>query len=366
MQNDDNFDKIKKRHSNFHHFAKNIKEAVEVFGTQYMDGNIKRMYHGIDKEMIFDGMKPYIHTVLSTTYSQSVAIQFTNNTGLLLEIIPNPILKYFDCCWLSKYSNEGELLFIGGFLPMNFINIINTLYSWDFDEYITSLRIIDTMTSGVYFSYDQSIVHKIKEKNTFNISLLLGDNKYNNNIPPIIKKLTIRLIEHECNRYYPSKYLLYPNLYQYVDKLLHNICTNKTRIDINWKTMNVDILKEYNKDTCGYIGYSFLRKYFCDKNYESINLDFINILFPSITIIKVSNLSLICSYFLDNILKFIQKNKKIIYVELEIAKEFGYSNLYQFEHYRTKFKKVNFHCSVSSRFESKAVVIQSIEWNNND
>jgi hypothetical protein len=50
----DNFESIKQRHRNFHHFAKNLRESVDVFGTIYHNGNIKRMYHGIDKQMIFN------------------------------------------------------------------------------------------------------------------------------------------------------------------------------------------------------------------------------------------------------------------------------------------------------------------------
>eukprot|EP01084_Bolivina_argentea_P049963 91879_1 len=40
----ESFESIKRRHGEFHHFARILKETVEVFGTQYIVGDIKRMY----------------------------------------------------------------------------------------------------------------------------------------------------------------------------------------------------------------------------------------------------------------------------------------------------------------------------------
>eukprot|EP01083_Nonionella_stella_P063505 165011_1 len=166
MNKDDDFETIKKAHSNFHHFAKNMKEAVEVFGTEFYKGNVEKVYHGIMNEMIFDGMQPHIYTAVSTTCSSTVATQFTENNGLVLEIVPHGRLKSFDCCWLSRYSNEAEILFIGGLQSMNFISITNTVNGEVFTEYVTALRIIDSLTYGGHFCYDANIRQKIWQKCT--------------------------------------------------------------------------------------------------------------------------------------------------------------------------------------------------------
>eukprot|EP01084_Bolivina_argentea_P214333 363885_1 len=233
MNDNDNLDSIKQRHSNFHHFAKTLKETVEVFGIQASDGDVQTIYHGINKEMVFESMNTHICAVMSTTSSLNVAIQFSNNSGLVLELVPNSHLKYFTCCWLSHFSAESELLFIGGFAEMTFINITNTITGHDFYQYILALRIIDRMTSSWYFCVDATIYHKIKKHKTPKIRSLFGG-KHSNaslneyDIPIKVKKLVISLLEHECNRYKPNKFIKYSNkLPDYIDMLLHQICKKK-------------------------------------------------------------------------------------------------------------------------------------------
>ena len=118
---------IKKKHQNFHHFAKNLREAIEVFGKVYALGQTSRVYHGINQEMLFNSMSAYIFGPFSTTCDDQVALNFATNNGLIIEIVPNAHLKYFECFWLSKYSYEQELLFIGGLQPLQFVNITNMM-----------------------------------------------------------------------------------------------------------------------------------------------------------------------------------------------------------------------------------------------
>ena len=75
LDEDDDFNKIKQRHSNFHHLAKNIYEAVTVFGIIYHKGNIKRMFHGINKNMIFTQMGASIFSIF---FSSAFLICFDN------------------------------------------------------------------------------------------------------------------------------------------------------------------------------------------------------------------------------------------------------------------------------------------------
>eukprot|EP01083_Nonionella_stella_P044138 118960_1 len=171
------FSEVKHRHANFHHFAKALKEAVEVFGTFYGQSgcNVKAFYHGVNAEMMFYSTNFKIHTVLSTTTKYKVSRQFASDNGLIVAMVPAPMLKYLDVRWLSKYPDECECLFIGGDKPMQLMDIIPNMQHY-FKEYITAIRVIDRMLDGVYFAH---------------ISLE-------------IKALTCMLIEHEASRYMPQ------------------------------------------------------------------------------------------------------------------------------------------------------------------
>eukprot|EP01084_Bolivina_argentea_P105896 189651_1 len=153
------------RHSNFRHFARYLKESVQVFGTQYINGNVIRVYSGINKQMLFNSTTPEIFGPLSTTYDHTVAIHFagSNYTGMMIELVPDAELKYFSCQWLSKFSHENEILFFGGFGRINLVDL-NSMRG-DYGLYIKALRMIDTMTQGVYFMDDPSDIHTIKEHN---------------------------------------------------------------------------------------------------------------------------------------------------------------------------------------------------------
>ena len=58
-------------------------------------------------------------------------------------------------------------------------------------------------------------------------------------------------------------------------------------------------------------------------------LNIILTLFPNVTGIKINHLSSIDSLFLDNIISFININKRynLNYLEFEIAKEYDYANI---------------------------------------
>ena len=356
---------IIKIHSNFHHFAKYLKEAIQVHGTAYQDGDIKRMYHGINQEMIFDSTMALIYGPLSTTYEWDVAVQFSCNIGLVLELVPGPTLKYFRCEWISPFSAEGELLFIGGFGVINFLNITSAQFGYDYKEYIKSLRIIDTMTDGIYFMNDPANIHKAIRYNTFSVSSLklvslsLWD-----------KQLCLALIYHELHRNgykqindTHSQIDELPDLNEYIDQLLHQICLNKQEMRISWKTMNVKTLTECDKRSGGgYIGYRWLRKLFCGKDYEGINLNVFHALFPNLLMVRVRDLSSIQSYFLNDIYTFIQTGKsKIYYFELSISKEYGYSNIHQqCDHFQAKFKNIGFRLFTSEdkTFQTQMIVIR--------
>ncbi len=270
-----------------------MKETVEVFGTQYQHGNVQTVYHGINCEMIFNGTQCEIYSVLSTTSSWTVAVQFSGDVGIILELIPAVSLRYFNCCWISRFSYEAELLFIGGFQLMNVMNITHVMQCIDYKQFVTALRIIENMTNDCYFQENPSVIHDMNRKGTKNIKVLgLNDISFS------MKNLTQRLIYHELNKYLPNRYKMFDNLDEYIDKLLHQICLNKQNLRVNWNTMNIDVLKEYDDQYGGYIGYTFLKQIFCNEKYEGVKIDVFNMLFPRLKNVIISNLSCVNSNFL--------------------------------------------------------------------
>eukprot|EP01084_Bolivina_argentea_P000945 1735_1 len=337
------FEEIKERHSNYCKFAKYLKEAVDVFGKIYDDCKIQTMYHGINKELIFDTMAGEIFGPLSTTYSWNVAIQFSCNNGLVVELVPGTGLKYFSCDWLSPFSYEAELFFIGGFTPINFVNVTDCKFGWCYKSYIQSLRMIANMTSGYYFMNNPSDVQKINRLQTRDLCVLKLPN-----VSEKIKQTCVGLIHHELNRngYKTNVFKTYPKLYPYIDQLLHRICMVTASITINYKSMFVNILDKCDGNSGnGYIGYSFLQSLFCVKEYEGINLDLCMALFPNLKYLSVVGFSAIDSNFLNCIYSFIESNidSHIEQVELGIEKQVKLSNVaQQAKNFKMKFKNIGF------------------------
>eukprot|EP01084_Bolivina_argentea_P223491 378127_1 len=158
-----------KDHSEFYFWGKYLKEAVQLFGTKICNGNIKKLYHGIGEQLsvnvFMDQMKGLnIGCPLSTTSCFSVAVNFTNNNGLVLQFCDGSSFSwssygsryrhesptYFSASWLSDFPNEHEYLFVqtsvltGNLMIDNIINvnsgmeyklIIHALYSRHKDDH---------------------------------------------------------------------------------------------------------------------------------------------------------------------------------------------------------------------------------------
>eukprot|EP01083_Nonionella_stella_P034175 93568_1 len=349
LSKNDTFEIIKERHSNFHHFAKALKEVVEVFGTFYVRSTpeISRFYHGINTEMVFYGTASNIYTVLSTSISYITSQIFAQNNGMIVEMVPSGVLKYFDCRWLSKYPAEQEFLFIGGRETMYFINIIQTAHDIQLKKYITALRVIDVMFNGYYFNKDPTIAIKIgQDVNCLELSKL----GHYPDVSPEVKRIVCKLFEHEAHKYQPNTYTRYNDLHPYIDDLLHNMCLNKIRLSINVKAMKSGLLSKFDLDGGGYIGYSFAKDYICSTHHESVDMSFLNMILPSISTVYIEELSSMHSLLLDGIFDFLSGNKitRIDCIELRLEHALGFGNiLEQYAAYESKFESIGFGLNVS-------------------
>ena len=81
--------------------------------------------------MTFSNFLAYYIYPTSTTLIQDVAQTFASDEGIIVEIKKEnkySSCKYFNCSWISSFSNESECLFFGNEMPViiNNITIIAT------------------------------------------------------------------------------------------------------------------------------------------------------------------------------------------------------------------------------------------------
>eukprot|EP01083_Nonionella_stella_P218486 783456_1 len=89
---------LKRQHSNFHHLAKNLSEAM-IFSKNASMQNISKFYHGIDKSVSFKSMICYMNQPFSTTWSLAVAQNFCGEDGMILQMHCCCATNYFRCDW---------------------------------------------------------------------------------------------------------------------------------------------------------------------------------------------------------------------------------------------------------------------------
>eukprot|EP01084_Bolivina_argentea_P124310 220284_1 len=114
-------------------------------------------------------MTANINCSFSTTMDFAVAVNFCNNTGMILELCVNMGLwmfridegkdamgriTCFDCQFISDYPNEQELFCIGGLNPFTFITIIDVSKNINYIKYIKG---IEHMTFGMRDGEDNYI-----------------------------------------------------------------------------------------------------------------------------------------------------------------------------------------------------------------
>eukprot|EP01084_Bolivina_argentea_P058358 106591_1 len=204
---DETIEHIKKRHSSFYWLGQHLKEAVS-FGTSVLESD--SFFHGINQELTFPQVLKSnirIYSPLSTSLSYCVAVNFSMNSGLIVEFggvanVPR-VGKYFPCSWLSDYPNEQECLFIQSkHSGLKFVNITSAKRGKDFDVIINALKLIDYMLSG----------------NGMNKCIEL-------------EPLAIKILEHQLS-VHVSTYPKINSMHYYAQTLINSYCKSKSEIKI--------------------------------------------------------------------------------------------------------------------------------------
>eukprot|EP01084_Bolivina_argentea_P175417 303785_1 len=288
QENKESYECMKYRNSSFHHLSKYLFEAVNIFSKPAYKQNIGTFYHGITQPFVFDAMNCSMYQPFSTTSVWAVAVNFAQHTGLVIELMSGVNTHYFDCCWISDFANERELLFFQTEEYLTFMNITNISKGVYYESFIKAISILSSVADGTSFVEDNKIIQNANKAYNKLDADTVGmegpiDPRISSNCSldpmfykakPIrleLKSLTIKLIEHELSRYYPQKYKRFNNIHGYIDQLLHNVCIKRHNVCFDKRLMDLEITQPFYQG--GYGGYLFLRDLFCEKEYEMIKLD---------------------------------------------------------------------------------------------
>eukprot|EP01084_Bolivina_argentea_P105076 188090_1 len=271
------------RHSYFYHSSKYLRELIEFFGEQLINNTHKSFYHGVNKILYFTKTVAQFNGPLSTSSEINVAINFSNNIGMVLELKYSfstyPLnAKFFECTSFSDYPNEKECLFIGGIPIMIITNIINVTNGRIYKKYINSLNVITSVLNG---------------------SFSMVSNKYNCDKDCI--ELCCQLLSHQLN--FNDNKLQYP---EYINSLLKEYCMNLTCIMIFWDQM--ELLNDIKYLLCN------------DKNNQwFFDFDILFTLFPNLEQIeyfnKISdNISVVVNNILDYVTLYDMTTNNLKYI----------------------------------------------------
>eukprot|EP00488_Nonionellina_sp_1-RS-2012_P000430 TRINITY_DN11179_c0_g1_i1.p1 TRINITY_DN11179_c0_g1~~TRINITY_DN11179_c0_g1_i1.p1 ORF type:complete len:138 (+),score=15.28 TRINITY_DN11179_c0_g1_i1:79-492(+) len=56
--------------------------------------------------------------------------------------------RYFECNWMSVWSNECEVLFVGSAAPLKFKSVLQWQFSYNYFNYISAITILQNMLHG--------------------------------------------------------------------------------------------------------------------------------------------------------------------------------------------------------------------------
>eukprot|EP01084_Bolivina_argentea_P180214 311337_1 len=265
---------LEKRHCNFYFWAKNLKDVVTNSGTQFKQND--QFYRGVAEELIllldFEDIYNYsLNGPVSTSLSFEVAVNFTNNKGIIIEFgyeckmvsncgVDGP--RYLSVSWMSDYAAERERFFFGSTFKLK--DIISTKFTCQYKQLLAAIQVIDYCIRGLF--------EPIVTEET--------------------KKLCSTLICHELSyslcAYEASDSL---NRDPYTAEMMHQFCMGINTITVDWNKISI------NK-------YEWFFKSFCFSKYQWVQLHSLLTLFPKCKSIKVYNMKL-CISTMDNIIQYL-------------------------------------------------------------
>eukprot|EP01083_Nonionella_stella_P142551 441296_1 len=306
---------LKTRHANFANMGRLLRELVDCWGWQYdADKYSQDLYHGLNAEYQLSSVHACIKGPFSTTQSSLMALTFCDNQGMVLTLTPDfyhtiprseCAISGMDCQWLSKYSYEQEVFFIGGYSGFDLRNI--------------------TFPSGAPYCKDYclalcALVLDFQGMMSWSMSRYMEapaiQHKYQ-------RQMVYRLFLHELHRSYPENkdFVALNGIPEYIDNLLHLTFQNIRKIKLLPTAWHSDVAKKM----CG--------KYFVMEN-GWIKLQELLTVFPRLNKIYLNldcNIQVSLDWICQWMFEFIQLRGRRALNQLrriEIELEFSGENLF--------------------------------------
>eukprot|EP01084_Bolivina_argentea_P301066 519285_1 len=149
---------LKKRHMNYHHFGRLLRELTSGYGTPtHCVSDKSSFFHGITMGCHFKSIITAINGPFSTSLDYCVAVSFSqkgDRGGMVLELkldnndcswsisYNSDAIACFDCQWLSDFTNEREVFFTGGHSYLHIQTIIETSAGKNYFKYLQAMSAI--------------------------------------------------------------------------------------------------------------------------------------------------------------------------------------------------------------------------------
>eukprot|EP01084_Bolivina_argentea_P065419 119243_1 len=156
----------KQRNREYAHLSKLLLETVNIFG--YV-GNKEcpKYYTGINNAMIFNSFSGSFSSPTSTSAQIEVAWRFAGVKGIVLHLRPmDNSMNYFNCSWLSCFSEEDERLVFAPYYPVTICSIQDLGLKMNYKWYIEAILKLYCAVNYTVFELKDSkkqnkIIHKL-------------------------------------------------------------------------------------------------------------------------------------------------------------------------------------------------------------
>ena len=178
-------------------------------------------FTGVNCVMAISSFSLRLYSPTSTSKNIEVALRFATNKGMIVQFDRTGhyaafALANFDCSWISRYPDENERIFMGGFtkLRVESVRIIDT--HKNYQNIIKILFVFDSLLSGVIVEKDHiELTNKDKD-----FILMLIQNKHHN------------LSSLEADPYVISMIKSYFRLKRHITIFMYALCNSVLRVGI--------------------------------------------------------------------------------------------------------------------------------------
>eukprot|EP01084_Bolivina_argentea_P076529 138709_1 len=243
----ENLESVKNRNREFWNWSKLIRETVQYYGTlgydihRANDWNKKRdrergpFFCGLSSEMVFPEF--YIRLCAPTSTSKQIAIatRFAGERGTLIELNTTGyewsyLLRFFDCSWISNYTEEDERLFCGGDYRIQLVTVRMIHGAKNYKLFLISFGILHSMINGLDIQgYEPQMLYNQNQLNKFHkiLSTLINndENKYDGYVNE-----TFKLFKYSQNKIIINIHFLYRHFQYACRQMTDLIVDKKTRL----------------------------------------------------------------------------------------------------------------------------------------